>query len=223
MRRRVFKKSTPFRLVSTAVVGVSMGSLLAVVLLLLEEPKKVAEIPGPEAKHVAGDFRVLYQPGLMAGSQPSSNFERSRKYFNLRSPGQLPFLERDLNAYFNQLRSGADGSGEGVAFGAPNIRITEEGIVLSVLATVNPETSQKFDVTAQIFGNFEMSNSGPELVVDSLHLNSLRVPLGSVIADRLIRGFMGLAIPAESVEAWAQIEAIELNDGRMSVKMGART
>lgn len=219
MRYRPHKPVSPVRVVISTLVGLLLGSSLAVVLLLAKPVSKVQTIPEEEKGRQIGQTVVYYAPG-MASINRSALFDRNYNRIMRRQPGTYELLEGDLNAYLKGLvptaPRGEDGKAPGVSIDAPNVKITEGGIVFSLAMTVSPGTQQAREMVVQLRGTFEEGASGPRLQVTGMSINSLRVP--SFMSQNFKMQQTG-SLPPELMEAWANIEWIDLQPGKMLVRV----
>ncbi len=222
MRLRKIKEPSLVALLFTAVSGSILGLLLGMYLLISAPATKATVEPSESQAAKPGRYQAYYIPG-QPGTSETKNFRLSINRLVRQMPGQVVFLEREINYFLAQFKGAektADGEETNVRMGSPNIRILDEGFVLSLPITINP-TTDRFDLTIQSYGHFEKSSNGPRLVVDKLLLNSLPIPLG--IGGSMIVGSFLSQVPLEEdmVNAWKAIQQIDSKDGSFVIQVGS--
>ncbi len=222
MRLRRIKEPSLFALLFTAISGTSLGLLLGVYLLLMAPARKAVAEPSEHEAARPGVYQAYYIPGE-PGVSETKNLRFSLNRLARQMPGQIVFLERELNYFLSQFKAAettGDGEAANVRMGSPNIRVLEEGFVLSLPLTIDPN-KKRFDLTIQSFGHFEPSENGPKLVVDKLLLNSLPLPLG-VGGSAVVGSFLS-QVPLEEdlVNAWKAIQQIDSKDGSFVIQVGS--
>jgi len=204
----------------TAFSGVFLGTLAAVVILLLnpvESPK--VGVAGKESKQL-GDYSISYAPGYSLGTE-SRDFKSSMTRFKRKLPGSLVFEEGEINYFLSQFKAApAEGEEEqksNVLMGSPNLKFGEEKMVLSSVVVINPDTSP-FKLTLQTDIQFEATETGPKMIVGSSYLNCLPVP--GFLSNMLIGKILGQAsFPAELADSWKAVKDIRVEEKKFVVTL----
>ncbi|MDQ8202139.1 hypothetical protein [Pelagicoccus sp. SDUM812003] len=225
MKKLKPKEPTLLSVIMTGCSGVSLGVLLGIWLLITEPVNAVSKLPDADAPRKLGDYGTDFKAGRKAAAE-TTNARSAVSRIQRRTPGPVSFSEEEINYFIGSLepeKEGADDAEESsTSLENFNVRIDGDVMHASVKVVMNP-TGDRFEMLVQARLHFENSEAGPELVIDSMRVNSLPVPaVGGMISSMISSKLASTEWPEDFVEMWQNIKSIELESDKMIVEVGLR-
>lgn len=216
------KRST---LVMTALSGVMLGVLLAVSLLLSRQSSTVTTLPDESLLSQPGNYTTYYLKGRVDGAE-SANLRSGTGRIMRRSPGPVSFSEGEVNHFFSAIEFGEvvaeEGSTPPARIGPFNVRLDGDRIIASLKITVDA-TGEPFELLVLANVVFENSDTGPELLIRNVRINSLPVPgMAGLVSSMIASKISETPWPEELVEMWENIKSVQVESGQLITEVGLR-
>lgn len=215
-------------LIFTASSGILLGALLGLSVLLTKPVKVVAKQPDESVLAEPGDYTAYFMLGTGSGLE-TPEMRNAVARIARRTPGPVAFSESELNYYLAQAskrektQEKADEAPEAnTKIEQLNVRIEGDQMYASMKVILNPK-GDRFEMLLQANIDFQNTEEGPELVVQSLRLNSMPVPdVGGVFGSMIESRIAEAEWPEEHVEIWENIRNIEIESGSLIAEVGLK-
>ncbi|MBK1875421.1 hypothetical protein [Pelagicoccus mobilis] len=225
MKKMKPKEPKLLTLILTATSGVVLGGLLGISVLLSRSPVTVTTVPEEDEYTKVGDYNTYFTPGRVDAGE-SANLRSGTSRIKRRTNGPVSFSEAEVNRFFKNIKFGdpvvEEGGKKPANIGPFNVRISGDQIYATLKITVDPEGSP-FEVLVLADLGFENSDAGPELVVNSLRVNSLPIPGFAGLVTSMIESKVAeTPWPEDILEMWQNIKSIEVESGKLITEVGLR-
>jgi hypothetical protein len=212
-----------------AVLSVGLGVVGAVGFLLYKPVETVKQLP-KEADRVPG--QIYFVEGSKDTGK-AKQWRTKRKHLAESTPGEIAFIEDELNAWFAPdvaakpvskpgpaaqpaVDAEAPVPDEIVTWSNPSFRIADSKMQVSCTATLNPLRLIALDVPliVQASGGFEKQGDEFMYVPQTVYVGSLplhRIP--GATSYLIHRARQSQALPEQGLEAWKKVDNVAL-DGR---------
>jgi hypothetical protein len=220
-----------FEVTLGAALSVALGAVAGVAYLVYKPVETVKALP-KEADRVPG--QIYYVEGSKETGK-ARQWRTKRKQLAESVPGEIAFIEDELNAWFapdvsapKPAAKPAPGAppeaapeapipDELVSWSHPSFRIADNALQVSCSATFNPLQMLALNVPLIVQANGDFQKQGEEFVYvpKTLYVGSLPVHRIPGATDYLIkRARTSQALPEQGMEAWKKVANVTV-DGRL--------
>ncbi|MDQ8184554.1 hypothetical protein [Pelagicoccus sp. SDUM812002] len=211
-------------LILTSASGIVLGVLLGVSILLSKPVSIVSAVPDQELLSKPGNYNTYYRSGRVDSGE-SPNLRSGVGRIQRRTAGPVSFSEGEVNHFFKSLNVGEPvntSEDSSAKIGPFNVRIEGDQIYTSLKIVLDPN-GNPFEMMVMANVGFENSDEGPQLVVNSVRINSLPIPgLAGIVSSMIETSIAETAWPEEVLEMWQNIRAIEVESGKLITEVGLR-
>jgi hypothetical protein len=220
-----------------AALSVALGAIVGVAYLVYKPVETVKALP-KEADMVPG--QIYFVEGSRESGK-AKQWRTKRKQLAESVPGEIAFIEDELNAWFSPDAPAAKPAPKPVAGKAPEpaaepetpipdelitwshpgFRIADNAVQVSCMATFNPLRMLTLDLPVVVQANGGFEKEGEEFVYapKTLYVGSLpvhRIP--GATSYLMKRARESQALPDQGLEAWKKVASVTV-DGRV-LKIG---
>ena len=229
------KEAKLLPLLFTAASGICLGLLLGIFYLLSLPPEKLSSAPKPDTERVPGRYTATFVEGRRGVETPNLRTGVSR--IERRTIGPVSFSEDEVNYFFSQFKGDKDEKSKPTGPSQQgqdeqekpessleqfNVHLDGDQMVVSFKLIIDPK-GDRFEMLVQGNVGFENTDTGPQLRVNSLKVNSLPVPtLGGAVTSMIESKIAQAQLPDDLVKMWKNVRKIELESSKLIVDVGMR-